>query len=556
MLTQLNVRDFAIVEAAEIALGAGLTVVSGETGAGKSLLVDALLLLSGARADSLAVRAGCERAELSATFEIAALPPVQAWLAENDLDDGPECLLRRVIRAEGPSRAWINGRPVTMQMLADVASRLVEIHGQHEHQALLDRARQLELLDAFGQHGELVATVAHEAAQWHELERQRHALSQRTGDDGERTELLRHHLRELQGVVLTAEALQSLETEHRRLAHQGESAEACANARALLDGEHESALLPTLARARHLIEQAQRTDSRLADIVSLLESATVELREAAGALDAYLDGVDLDPARLQQVEAQLTRLHDLARKHRVPAADLAARRDAIEQELAAAENADATLAQLADRQRVALDAWRSATDRLSAARTRTADRLGRDVTGLMAELGMAGGRFDIALEPITSTEPDRQGRERAEFQVSANPGQPPRPLRKVASGGELSRIALALEVAAIGNDPVPTMVFDEVDSGVGGAVAEILGQKLRRLGHEAQVLCVTHLPQVAAQGHAHLRVHKEARQNRTRTLVTALSEHERVQEIARMLGGLDITDTTLAHARQMLARVG
>ena len=554
MLTQLNVRDFAIVEAAEISLGPGLTVVSGETGAGKSLLVDVLLLLSGARADSAVVRTGCERAELSAAFDVSQLAHVRDWLVEHELDDDDDCLLRRVIRAEGASRAWINGRPVTAQTLTELAAQLIEIHGQHEHQALLDRTSQLDLLDAHGAHAERLADVGRHAARWHELEQRRLLLSRRTGDEGKRIELLRHHLGELQGLALAPESLQALEQEHHRLAHQGESIEACANARSLLDGEDESALLPALARTRHLIEQALATDPTLADIDALLTSAEVELREATQGLDAYLDAADLDPARLQQIDAQLTRLHDLARKHRVPIVALAARRNEIEQELAQAENADQELAQLMSEQQAAADAWRAAAALLSDARRSVAQRLGSQVTTLMAELGMAGGRMEIALEPVTSTAPDRQGCERAEFLVSANPGQPLRPLRKVASGGELSRIALAIEVAALGNDPVPTMIFDEVDTGVGGAVAEILGQKLRRLGQHTQVLCVTHLPQVAAQGHAHLQVHKHPRDDRVQTHVAHLDNDGRVQEIARMLGGVEITATTLAHARQMLGR--
>jgi DNA repair protein RecN (Recombination protein N) len=553
MLTHLSVRDFAIVEAVEIALGPGLTVVSGETGAGKSLLVDALLLLSGSRADSGAVRAGCERAELSAAFDLARLPQVRDWLASQDLDQDGECLLRRVVRAEGASRAWINGRQVTAQLLAELASRLVEIHGQHEHQALLDRGSQLSLLDRHGRHEAAVLAVAEAAAQWLALERRRAGLQARTGIDGAALDLLRHHLDELDAIALAPEALAALDQEHHRLAHHGEALQAAAAARALLDGEQDGSVLPALSQIRQLLATAVATDPRLEGCAELLASAELELREAGLALDGWLDQAESDPARLQQIDRQLARLHDLARKHRQPVAALVAHRDALRAELDAAMSAGRDLDGVERDLARARARWHDAAAELTRQRTATAARLGAEVGALMAELGMPGGRFDVALEATGEADPDRQGAERVEFLVSANPGQPPRPLRKVASGGELSRIALAIEVAALGEDLVPTMVFDEVDAGVGGAVAEILGQKLRRLGGHAQVLCVTHLAQVASQGHHHLQVRKQAERGATRTRVEALSDEVRVQEIARMLGGVRITPTTLEHARQMLA---
>jgi DNA repair protein RecN (Recombination protein N) len=554
MLTQLNVRDFAIVETVDLAFDRGLTVVSGETGAGKSLLVDALLLLSGGRADSGVVRGGCERAELSAAFDLSDLPHVREWLREHELDDDGECLLRRVIRSEGASKAWINGRPVPAQTLAQLAAQLVEIHGQHEHQALLDRASQLALLDAHAGHASLLAEVAAQADRWRALERQRRELAGRTGDDGERLALLRHQLQELSTAALSPDAFHALEAEHHRLAHRGDSIEACAAVRDRLDGDDELSLLPALGRMRNQMDRALAADPSLAEIAALLSSAEVELREASASLDAYLDGVELDPARFQQVEAQLSRLHELARKHRVPAAELAAQRERLADEVARAESAGEDLAVLARDIESAHSAWRDAAARLSRSRAVAASELAAAVTSIMAELGMAGGRLAIELEPVSGAEPDRSGAERVEFTVSANPGQPLRPLRKVASGGELSRIALAIEVAALGKDPVPTMIFDEVDTGIGGAVAEVLGQKLRQLGTEVQVLCVTHLPQVAAQGHRHVRVAKHSDGGHTRTRVTPLDARERVDEIARMLGGIEITEATLAHARQMLER--
>ncbi|MBX3724660.1 MAG: DNA repair protein RecN [Xanthomonadales bacterium] len=553
MLTHLSVRDFAIVESVELGLAAGLTVVTGETGAGKSLLVDALLLLSGGRADSTVVRSGAERAELSAGFDLSALPDVRDWLAENDLDDGEDCLLRRVVRVAGASRAWINGRQVTLQTLGDLAARLVGIHGQHEHQSLLARSSQLDLLDRHGGHGSLRAQVADAAARWQALARRCRALEQRGGADPERLDLLRHHLDELKAHALTREALAALEQEHHRLSHQGETLAACAGARDLLDGDDEGSLLAGLARARQLLDRAQAGDPALVGVLQSLATAQLELGEAVRSLDAHLDGAETDPARLARVEAQLSRLHDLARKHRVAPADLTGQRDRLAAELEDALGADQQLSELAGELSRTRGEWLALATRLSAARAAAAERLGTEVTALMAELGMAGGRFEVALEPAAAQSPEAAGLERCEFMVCANPGQAPRPLRKVASGGELSRIALAIQVATLGEDPVPTMVFDEVDSGVGGAVAEILGRKLRRLGGHAQVLCVTHLPQVAAQGQHHLSVRKLASDGQTRTQVLPLAADHRIDELARMLGGVRITPETLAHARQMLA---
>ncbi|MCK9488412.1 MAG: DNA repair protein RecN [Xanthomonadales bacterium] len=558
MLRTLTVRDFAIVEAVEISLDSGLTVVSGETGAGKSLLVDALLLLSGARADSAAVRAGCERAELSARFDLADIPAARAWLREHELDDdGEECLLRRVIRRDGPSRAWINGRPVPNQTLAEMAVHLVEIHGQHEHQALLDRRSQLALVDRHGEHRALLQQVARYAGHWQQLEHERRTLQSDTGDDGRRIELLRHDLAELQRHALAPEACAELERGHHRLAHMGATLEACMQAASLLDGGDEpGTILALLAKARQALERAQAGDPDLAATTAVLANAEIELGEAASTLAGHLDGFENDPEQFERLDRQLARLHDLGRKHRLPIAELAAARDRLAAELDAAENAGERLQQILAQQQQVAGQWLEVARQLSQARQTTAQRLSREVSMLICELGMAGGQFQIALEEVAGQQPDAQGLERTEFMVSANPGQPLRPLRRVASGGELSRIALAIEVAALGEVPVPTMVFDEVDVGIGGAVAEILGQKLRRLGERVQVLCVTHLPQVAAQGHHHFAVAKQVVDGDTATLVTHLEGAARRGEIGRMLGGVQLTDTTLAHAQQMLAQAG
>jgi DNA repair protein RecN (Recombination protein N) len=553
MLTSLYVRHFAVVEAAEVAFGPGLTVVSGETGAGKSLLVDALMLLAGERADSGMVREGCDRAELAAEFDLSALPQARAWLEREALDDGDACQLRRVIRAEGSSRAWINGRPTNASQLGELAALLVEIHGQHEHQALLSRARQLDLLDAYAGNEEQVTHVRALAARWRELGTRIRRLN--GGDDrGQRLELLQHEVDELSRWALPAAELAELEASHRRLANAGRLAEGAAGVVDLLDGDSEFALRRTLARAQVELGKLAAIDARLAATADLLENATIQLGEAADGLARYAQDVDLDPERYAEVDSHLAHLHELARRHRLPVGDLHERLGTLQAELAELQGAGVALERLdAERSQLERD-YAAAAAALSQARHSAAARLGEEVSRLMGELGMAGGRLQVQLDPAAGEEPDAQGRERCELLVSANPGQPPRPLRKVASGGELARISLAIEVATLGKDTIGCMVFDEVDTGIGGAVAEVVGQKLRALGGARQVLCVTHLPQVAAQGHAHLRVSKHVEDGTTHTRVQKLDAAGRRDELARMLGGVEISRETRAHAKQMLER--
>lgn len=553
MLTSLYVRHFAVVEAAEVSFGPGLTVVSGETGAGKSLLVDALMLLTGARADSGMIRADSDRAELAAEFDLTGLPDAQAWLRREELDEDGNCQLRRVLRAEGSSRAWINGRPANTRQLGELAALLVEIHGQHEHQALLSRAHQLALLDAYAGHDDLIAQVRRQAEQWRELNQRMHKLS--GGEDRElRLELLRHELAELEQWALPPTELAELEANHKRLANADRLAEGSAGVVELLDGEGEFALRRALGRAHAELGKLAALDDRLAPWLELLDNAGIQLGEAADGLGRYAQDVDLDPAGYAALDQQLSHLHALSRRHRLPPEALHERLLALRAEHAELEGAGDALEQLSGQLQRLQQEYSRAADLLGQSRMAAATKLGEEVSALMGELGMAGGVLRVELVPTPGDEPDAQGRERCELLVSANPGQPPRPLRKVASGGELARISLAIEVATLGKDSIGSMVFDEVDSGIGGAVAEVVGQKLRALGSRRQVLCVTHLPQVAAQGHAHLRVSKQSDGDTTRTRIEHLDAAGRRDELARMLGGVEITRETRAHARQMLER--
>ena len=551
MLRSLYVKDFAIVGEVEIGFGPGLTVVTGETGAGKSLLVDALLLLAGNRAEASLVRHGCERAELSAEFDLGQREDLLAWLREEELDDDSACQLRRVIRSEGTSRAWINGRPVTLTQMKALGERLIEIHGQHEHQALLERSQQLALLDAFGAHDQALGQVSTIVREWRALESRIRGIS-RGEDHAERIEWLSHQVKELDTHALSTEALGELEETHRKLANSGQLLQGCAGLVDLLDGESEFSIARLIARAHGESQRLAAFDPVMAPLGELLDAARIHVDESIDTLGRYQSSLDLDPERYAEIDAQLGKLHELSRKHRVGMAELKGHGESLQRELESLRDAGTVLIKL-ERERAELcDQYKTAAALLTQARRAAAQKLAQAVGDLLAELGMSGGKFDVELEPTNNEEPDAQGAERCEFMVSANAGQPLRALRKVASGGELSRISLAIEVAALGLDDVGTMVFDEVDSGIGGAVAEVVGQKLRRLGSQRQVLCVTHLPQVAAQGHAHLQVSKSAEDDKTETRIDRLDEKTRRDEIARMLGGIEITKETLAHAKQML----
>ncbi len=551
MLRHLSIKDFAVVRATELEFGAGMTVVSGETGAGKSLMVDALGFLSGLRADSGVVRHGAARAELSAEFAPGDDAPARRWLRENELDDDEQCQLRRIIRADGGSRAWINGRPVTLSQLSELAGMLVEIHGQHEQQALLARPSQLALLDAYARNDAERAQVRQAAARWQALVDEADALS-RQGDVSDRIGFLEHQLGELQREDLEPASIAALGSSHRRQAHAGALVSACDVAAARLNGDDDVSVLQLLQQTRHDLARVAEHDARLGEVDALLDSAVIQLHEALALLDRVHDDLDADPEQFEDIERRLGRLHDLARKHRVPMEGLAEHRDAMEAEVEQLRGADTRLQALAGEIDRAAGQWQAVAATLSASRSTAAKALSETTTTLIGELGMGGGQFLIEIEPHAAARPDPNGAERVEFLVAANAGQPPRALRKVASGGELSRISLAIEVAALGLDAVPTMVFDEVDSGIGGAVADIVGQKLRALGEKRQVLCVTHLPQVASKGHAHYRVSKAPVEGMTQSAVEKLDARAREEELARMLGGVEVTKEARAAARKLL----
>jgi len=554
MLSHIHIRDFAIVERIELELGPGMSVLTGETGAGKSILIDALGLALGDRAESGAVRHGAERAEVSVSFQLEAHSPALHWLHEHELDEDGECQIRRTLTREGRSKAYINGRPATLQQLAALGELLVDIHGQHAHQSLTRREVQRELLDAYAGHPKLLEQVAELAGEWQALHDEYQSLSRAAAERESRLDLLRYQVQELEALGLATDELDELDAEHRRLANAGELIAACGRVMGLLGDDEESSAGILLGQAAREMEGLRSLDPALAEAAELVDNALIQAEEALDGLRHYADRLELDPERLQFVEERIGAIHTLARKHRVEPAELPELQLRLAGELADLEHADERLEGLQARIGALHERYRKAADKLSKSRAKTAKALSKQVSQAMHELGMPGGRFEVELTPREADTVAADGLERVGFAVSANPGQPPRPLGKVASGGELSRISLAIEVILADSASIPSLIFDEVDSGIGGGVAEVVGRRLRALGERRQVLCVTHLPQVAAQGHRHLQVEKQTDGKSTHTRIRALDPEPRIGEIARMLGGIEITEQTLAHAREMLGR--
>jgi DNA repair protein RecN (Recombination protein N) len=547
MLLRLTIRDFVIVDRLELEFAGGFGALTGETGAGKSILVDALSLALGERADAGVVRVGAEKAEVSAEFEVAPGSPLAAWLAANDFDPDT-CLLRRVVDAGGRSRAWLNGAAATLGQLRTAADFLCDIHGQHAHHSLLRADAQRALLDAHAGAQALAREVAERFADWRKLREARKAAEQDVAANTRERELLDWQVKELAALAFDAQDWRETEQEQRRLGHAASLLEASDAALAALD-DGDAGVLNALQHASGRLMELTGVDPQLGAAAQLFESALIQLEEAGLALRRYRDRLDLDPGRLGELDARIDAVTQLARKHRVPPEELPevlARLQARLDELALA----ADPAALAAREQEAAAAYLEVAQRLSKERRQAAKKLGEAVTQAMQELAMPGGRFEIVLDVLD--EGTSHGLESVEFLVTANAGQPPRPLAKVASGGELSRIGLALQVIASQSHAAGTLIFDEVDVGIGGRVAEIVGRMLRQLGADRQVLCVTHLPQVAACAHWQWSIAKETRDGSTVSRVTPLDGPARVEEIARMLGGVKITDTTRQHAREML----
>jgi DNA repair protein RecN (Recombination protein N) len=549
MLRLLSIRNFVVVDTLDIEFPFGLTVLTGETGAGKSILLDALSLLLGDRFELRQLRPGTERAELAALFDVADAPAVGAWLSEQDLtgeEDG--VLLRRTLDAQGRSRAWINGRPATLAHLKDLGEKLVDLHGQHSHQSLAHADAQRNLVDAFGGFTTLAREVAESWRSWRAALEKCDAAAHAAQATSAEREFLEARQRELAALNVTETEWADLSATQSRLANAADLIEAATQGSDALS-EGDDSLSVRLAQLMQRLKSSGVNDPALAEVVALLEPAAVELDEAARALRDYLRRLDLDPQELARVEARLSAIHDMARRHRVRAEALPALLAETEARLAAlAESADADA--LARRAEEAGTLFHALALQLSKKRRSAATELAHRVTAAMQALNMSGGRLEIALDPLSA--PASYGLDDVELRVATHPKQPLGPLARVASGGELSRIALAIQVVASEAGQIPTLVFDEVDSGIGGAVAATVGRLLQTLGSTRQVLCVTHLPQVAACADAHFRVSKTGNGAGVTSELVQLKTAERVEELARMLGGAAVTAKTRAHAKELL----
>ncbi|SDI08295.1 DNA repair protein RecN [Pseudomonas panipatensis] len=552
MLVHLSVHNYAIVEHLDLELAAGMTVITGETGAGKSIMLDALGLALGDRADSGVVRPGADKADILASFDVSAIAEARDWLAERDLEQDGPCILRRVITAEGRSRGYINGSPCPLGDLKSLGELLIDIHSQHEHQSLLKADTHRRLLDEFAGSQELARQVHLAAQRWKQTRQELDRLSRSGEEQRARHQLLSYQLDELENLALGDNELENLEQEHKTLSNAGSLIGACRQVVDMCSESDAGNVLSVLTASLHRLTSFQSQPAALSEAVNLLSSAQIQVEEAVGELNRFVDNFDADPNRLQQLEERLDSIYSLARKHRVQPQELLELQQRLLEELEALNADDEAVERLGEELAAYARHYQEKAAELSALRRQAAPQLASAVEAEMQRLGMPGGRFAIELSEITQEDPQANGLENLEFLVSANPGQPMKALAKVASGGELSRISLAIQVITAQTSRTPTLVFDEVDVGIGGPTAEVVGQLLRRLGAGGQVLTVTHLPQVAAQGHQHLFVHKERGSSETRTAVSNLKKAERIEEIARMLGGVDLTKESLAHARKMV----
>jgi DNA repair protein RecN (Recombination protein N) len=555
VLTSLNVTDYSLAEQLEVEFATGMTAITGETGAGKSLVVDALGMALGDRGDIDRIRTGAERCEVAAHFDVAGNAAVRDWLEGQDYPVEPECLLRRIFTRDGRSRGYINGQTATMQQLQALGELLIDIHSQHEHQSLLRRDTHGALLDNHGDHGALLAALAEPCRTWRELNTRLHQRESDREGLAARRELLTFQVAELDRLAPISGELTALEREQKLLANAGQVLDDCRALLALGGGDgDESDVRATLYRAQQLALSLVATGAEVASCAELFDSARIQVDEALREIEVFATGVEVDPARLQAVDERLDSYYRLARKHGSEPGALSELHQRLAAELAELSGDGEDLAALRATLARHEKAYRSAAVALSQAREKTAASFSGAVNAQLAALGMASARLSVAMQARRNDDPNPLGAETLEFLISTNPGQPPRPLAKVASGGELSRISLAIQVVAAAQTRIPVLVFDEVDVGIGGATAAVVGQLLRRLGERGQVIAITHLPQVASCAHHHLAVSKVATGERTLTQLQMLAAPARVDEIARMLGGARITQKTVAHARDLLAQ--
>ncbi|RTE67017.1 DNA repair protein RecN [Amphritea opalescens] len=551
MLTQLNIRNYAIVEQLDLELENGMTVVSGETGAGKSIMLDALGLTLGDRADMGSVRKGAERAEITANFDISDIPSAKEWLKNQELDDS-ECILRRVITSEGRSRSYINGSACPINKVRELGEHLIEIHGQHEHQRLLKKDHHRHLLDAYSGKAELASKTRQRFRHWHSLNHRLHQLSAQNEEQTARLQLLSYQAEELEQVALSEGEYEKLVEEQTRLANAEDILQSGQQILLLTSDGEEVSCLSLLNQCQNLLGKMKGSSPSVTQTIEMLNSAQIQIEEASQEISHYMDRVELNPTRQANVEERLSTIFDLARKHRIQPEQLPQFQQDIQQELESLSMSDQALEALHQETEQARQAFLDSAKQLSKARHKAALSLKKEVNKQLHSLGMTAAELSLALTPYAKDQLNAHGLEEVEFLITTNVGQPPRPLNKIASGGELSRISLAIQVITAQSSSTPTLIFDEVDVGIGGAIAEVVGRLLRQLGENNQILVVTHQPQVASQGHQHLFVSKQTVKNKTITHIDRLTMDQRVGEVARMLGGIDVTETSRDHAREML----
>ena len=546
MLINLSIKDYAVVDQLEVDLDAGMTCITGETGAGKSIMLDALGLCIGDRADSRAIRPGAARTDIAACFDVSHNTRAQVWLSERDLESAGDCILRRTITAEGRSRAYINGSPATLSDCADLGQLLVDIHSQHAHQSLLRRPIQRSLLDTYAGAETLIVEVSETAQRWRVLQEEYSRLAGQTEESDARRALLTYQIEELEVLNPQPGELEALEARHNLLANAAYIIDSANDIAAGCEAQRDQ-----LARIVQLASDERMTGSATDNLRELLQSALIQLDEAQAETARFAASVELDPEGLRAAEGRLSALHDMARKHRAQPDALHELLATLQAELESLAGGTEQLASLEEALGDTALAWRTHAKALSERRREAAVLLSKRVMETLTDLAMTKCVFEIALIPFKDDNPDPRGAEDIEFLIATNPGATPGPLNKVASGGELSRISLALQVVAADTATSPTMVFDEVDVGIGGGIAEVVGDLLRTLGERSQVLVVTHQPQVAAKGHQHLLVTKTG-EDAVHSELTLLAGAARIEEVGRMLGGAKLTDSTLAHAREML----
>ncbi|MCF7982127.1 MAG: DNA repair protein RecN [Pseudomonadales bacterium] len=558
MLTHLSIKNFAVVRLLDIELNTGLTVITGETGAGKSIMIDALGLVLGDRADNSIIRDGADRAEISAVFDVAQDTAASTWLEEHEFQSD-ECIIRRILSTDGRSKAFINDSPATLQQIRALGETLLDIHSQHEHQSLLKKHVHRQLLDDYAGSSDLAQNLAFTYQSWSAAEKRLSHLKQQLEQQRQQHELLGYQLDELTKLDLQEGEVEQLELDQTRLADAeqiltvGQQISSLCSA----DGVDDTAIdcISLIAQAIRFSDQLKDEDLNLQNCIGLLESAKIQIEEAMSSLQQYLERIEVNPERLQRVEQRLGDAYQLARKHRVQPQELIQTLKLLQEEYSQLDNIDEEIQKLQTQCDNEKKRYTELAESLSDSRKKCAQQLNQQISTNMHLLGMPGSSFVTQLTPLDQAKLSPYGKEEIEFLISTNPGQAPRPLQKVASGGELSRISLAIQVILAIKTDTPTLLFDEVDVGIGGATAEVVGQLLRKIGEQGQVICVTHQPQVAAKAHHHLYVSKNISRESTDSQVAALSYQEKIAEIARMLGGIKLTDQTLAHAEEMIAPV-